>query len=105
MFASTRCAAVTSEVASLLRAHVVRLVNPRHFFAAAGASLLELPRLDKPTEREFLAFRRENPGVPFLLGGGALDELGWKLSNWSPKDIRDRFGDVEVPLEVWRIPS
>lgn len=67
---------------------------------AAAASRLELTRLERPTPSEFLDLRRRSPGVPFLITG-ALDDLGWAMSRWSPKDLRDRFGDVEVPLEVW----
>jgi hypothetical protein len=92
MFASTRAAAAVN-----------RLITTRRGFAAAAAaaaaSVLELARLHKPTRREFLKFRREQPGCPFVIFG-ALDDLGWKLSQWTPKDVRDRFGDVEVPLEV-----
>ena len=106
MFASTSRAIVAS--ASSLRVHVARLIERQTFAtsaaaasaaAAAAVSPLELTRLERPTMTEFSEFRAKNPSVPFLVSG-ALDGLGWKLSEWSPKDLRDRFGDVEVPLEV-----
>ena len=99
MFASTRHAVASS---SWMHARVISRFEGRTFAAsAAAASLLELTRLERPTRREFSDFRAKSPSVPFLVGG-ALAELGWKLSEWSPKDLRDRFGDVEVPLEVRR---
>ena len=90
---------------SLRRRRDVHVEQRRGFAAAAAAaadaavSLLELTRLERPTKREFLAFRAANPEVPCVMRGAVAD-LGWKLSEWSPKDLRDKFGDVEVPLEV-----